>query len=513
MLKTRIIVGFTVVLMILSVYTSAGLGNARTSSPNRDLTMSALGLKGQIDVRRLPTLRGPDMPATIPFNTQGTTLLRTGQQASLPDEAASQNVAVQRAFNGLTLADNVAVTGFLVTPPDVQIAVGPSNTLEMVNIVGAIFSKGGARETTFSLASFFNAGNDFLSDPKVLFDASSGRWFASVIDENTLSVSIAVSESSDATGSFCLFSIPSAPNFPDQPIIGVSNDKLVVSINLFSSHSFLGAQFFVLNKSQLTACSTSVDIFTSTPDRTVFSVHPVQSLTSTTTEFMVSTLPSRSGGLVFLYSVHGVPPGLVTVSRTALTVSTIDSPPHAVQLGSNLKLDTGDFRVQDAFWSNNALWLAHANACVPSGDTVIRSCIHLVELNTLTSSVVQDFNFGSSGSYLLYPALRPDARGNLLVIYGFSSASDFPGLKVTEQATTDAPNTLETPLLLQAGFGPVELTFGCSVTRGCRYGDYFSAAVDPSSPNVVWVAGEFGSGETFRSFGGGWATELGTITG
>ncbi len=497
------VIGLAIALIILSASTSLGLGYARTVSPRNDFTPGTLGLRGQVDVRVLPAVGDLGTPLTAPVNPQGTNAGRS----------ASHDVAIQQAFGGLTLSDDVAVTGFLVTPPDVAMAVGPSNTMEMVNIVGAIFTKTGGRVSTFSLDSFFMAGTDPLTDPKVLFDAVSGRWFASVIDEATLTVNIAVSTTSDAAGSFCLFSIPAAPNFPDQPIIGVSNDKFVVSVNLFSTHAFLGAQFFVLNKSQLTACSTTVDTFTSAPDPTVFSVHPVQSLTSTATEFMVSTLPSSANGLVFLYSVNGVPPGIVTVSRVTLTVSAIAAPPHAVQLGSKHDLDTGDFRVQDAFWSNNVLWLAHGNACVPSGDTKTRSCIHLVKINTLTPSIVQDFNFGASGSYFFYPALRVDGLGNLLLVFGFSSLSDFPGVKVTEQATTDTPGTLETPLLLQAGLGPVELTFACSHSRGCRYGDYFSAGVDPSNTSLIWVAGEFGSGTTFGKFGGGWATELGTITG
>ncbi len=42
------------------------------------------------------------------------------------------------AFDGLDNDDNGEITGFIVRPPDPQLAVGPDHVFEMINIVGRI---------------------------------------------------------------------------------------------------------------------------------------------------------------------------------------------------------------------------------------------------------------------------------------------------------------------------------------------------------------------------------------
>lgn len=83
------------------------------------------------------------------------------------------------------------------SPPDVQVAAsseGPSNYIvEMVNLDGAIYTKSGTLIKAFGLNEFFNpsdnsfskSNDDDLTDPLLLFDDSSGRWFASISDTTT----------------------------------------------------------------------------------------------------------------------------------------------------------------------------------------------------------------------------------------------------------------------------------------------------------------------------------------
>lgn len=147
-----------------------------------------------------------------------------------------------------------------LTPPDVQVAAGPDSIMEMINLEGQIWTKGGIPAgPPFGLADFYGTGSDFISDPKVFYDNSSQRWFTSITDVSTDTVKVAVSDSNDPTNSiFCLYSIPSSnSSLPDQPIIGVSNDKFVVSVNDFDflSGQFKYAQFWVINKGDMLACS------------------------------------------------------------------------------------------------------------------------------------------------------------------------------------------------------------------------------------------------------------------
>src|SRR5438093_13537891 len=96
----------------------------------------------------------------------------------------------------------------------------------------------------------------------------------------------------------------------------------------------------------------------------------------------------------------------------------------------------------------------------------------------------QDMTFGAAGQYYYHPALRPDAFGNLHVVFSSSSSSSDMDVRVTGRAAGDALNTLQASTQLRAGGGAQTASSG-------RTGDYSGAAVDPSAPATVWVMGVY----------------------
>src|SRR2546428_12496272 len=198
-----------------------------------------------------------------------------------------------------------------------------------------------------------------------------------------------------------------------------------------------------------------------------------------------------------LCPVTGVPPGLVLVTPQNLGIRATTVPPSAPQLGSRSTLDTADNRVQDAMWADDRLWLALADGCIPAGDNRVRSCVRLIEVDTANGTISQDFDLGISGKYLFYPALRTDAADNLVVVFGYSSATEYPEMRVATRSVHDPPNTIGAPQVIRVGEGPE--ASGCPNNSVCRYGDYFGASQDPSRPGIVWGAGEYGTAT-------GWAT-------
>src|SRR2546426_1500132 len=403
------------------------------------------------------------------------------------------------SFEGLHFGTNGPYSNRL-TPPDVQVAVGPNHVVEMVNVLGRISTKQGVEVRTFLLDSFFGVpSTDFISDPKIHFDTASGRWFTSITDVTTGRVLLEVSKSDDPAGLWNAYSVSTITGCADQPLVGFSDLVVIISANDFSSctsgnPSYLGVQYWVLNKTDLLTGATPRTMSFG-PDPTLFSVHPVQSLRSTDTQFMVST-GSGPTSTRTLFSVTGVPPGVVLVSQQNLGIRSAAVPPSAPQLGSRSTLDTANNRIQDAMWAEN-LWLTFEDGCIPAGDNRVRSCVRLIEVDTVNASIAQDFDVGISGKYLFYPALRTDAESNLVVVFGDSSASDYPEMRVATRSVHDPPNTIGTPQVIRAGEGPE--TSGCPNNSVCRYADYFGASQDPSDPGIVWVAGEYGTST-------GWAT-------
>src|SRR5207247_9613768 len=206
------------------------------------------------------------------------------------------------------------------------------------------------------------------------------------------------------------------PVRPDQPLFGFTDLVVVVSANDFSSCTsgnplYLGVQYWVLNKTDLVS-GAPARTMSFGPDPTLFSVHPVQSLGPTDTQFMVSTGSGPTSTLT-LFTVIGVPPGLVLVSKLNLGIRSTAVPPSAPQRGSKSTLDTADNRVPDAMWPEDRLWLSLDDGCLPAGDNPVRSCVRLIEVDTVHGTIAQDFAVRVLGNYLFYPALLTDADGTL----------------------------------------------------------------------------------------------------
>ncbi len=385
------------------------------------------------------------------------------------------------------------------SPPDVQIAVGPDHVVEMVNTSEEIWQKHGLPITTISLYDFFSvAQSDFLSDPRIFFDSASNRWFASILDVSADSVKVAVSETADPTKNWNIYDISFGTNCPDQPAIAANDDKFVVSANDFANcltnPTPVGAQYFVIDKAQLIQGNPNPSMKSFGPDATEFSIMPAISLDSTSTMYMVSAYGSTS--TLNLYSISGAVPN-VSSQTLALAMHPINIPPEAAQKGTSTPLATNDDRILDAVWYNGKLWLSLTDSCIPVGDSQARSCVRLVEIDTGTSTIIQDFDLGTAGSYYFYPAISIDENGALYVIFGYSSSTSYPGLMFTTQTITDNPNQLEPIQILKTGSAPD--------TSG-RYGDYFDAAQDPSNMTNVFVAGEYHSIASSQS---PWSTFIG----
>ena len=86
-----------------------------------------------------------------------------------------------------------------------QVGAGAKYVVEMVNLDGAIYAKNGTLLKSFGLEFLFNPkekgfqGSDVrMSDPALLFDNVSGRWFASISDISGHSIRVAVSKTEDA---------------------------------------------------------------------------------------------------------------------------------------------------------------------------------------------------------------------------------------------------------------------------------------------------------------------------
>ena len=200
-----------------------------------------------------------------------------------------------------------------------QVAAGPGFVVEMVNLAARVWRTApgvpSQEAQTIALGTFFRAGaTDRLTDPRVLYDAPSGRWFASISNLDTSSVMLAVSRGADPTGVWSTYSF-GASGCADQPRLGLSDSAVVIAADIFSSCDsnfapLLGGELWVLNKQQLLDGAPSIASQVYGPDRSLDGLAPVQSLSPTGTEYAVS-VENPSSRVVHLYTIDGVPPGAV----------------------------------------------------------------------------------------------------------------------------------------------------------------------------------------------------------
>src|SRR5205807_4641134 len=106
-----------------------------------------------------------------------------------------------------------------------------------------------------------------LSDPRIIYDSASGRWFAAqiTVDNTGNKVLVARSNTSDPTGAWKATSFTGNAGFADFPTLGLDANGVYVGTNNFtnSTGTFTGASLFSIPKSDLTASTPSVTHMTS----------------------------------------------------------------------------------------------------------------------------------------------------------------------------------------------------------------------------------------------------------
>jgi hypothetical protein len=436
-------------------------------------------------------------------------------------------------------------------PPDIQLAVSSKYVMETVNSEAAIYTKTGNLIKKFGLEFLFNlpsresSDSHSITDPVLLFDSATNgtqsnshnnsnsndnnrRWFASISDVTTHSIRIAVSKTSDPTGIWRTYNFPFeslANNCSDQPFIAVSDNKLIISVNTWSNNcdwlnnnntisspKFRGVQFVIADKNDLLAEQqlAHVKSMQSVPDTRYFSLRPVLNLSPTTALFLVTTddfnrdkmqmltidgqlsnlhISKNISGNIHITSIS--PDGIQPITFSTIYSNNDDNGGQQETLATVKKkhpeylVHTGDARVQSPIWYKGKLWLALNVGCFINGDTQNRSCIRIIEIDTNTSKVIQDFNIGNIGASLYYPALSIDKSGNNMgIIFGYSSSDTHLSLLVGSGSIKNDNsifNSFKYFLFLKNG---------TANSLSTRYGDYFSAVLDPSEPNSIWVAGQ-----------------------
>ena len=226
------------------------------------------------------------------------------QPPSPPGTHVVSNPGAATGFNGLTHADQrnagtgqYVNTQFSLEPPDQGLCVGHGFVIEPINLAFAVYNKSGTRLTAVTaLNQFYNRSpainrttgvtGDFLSDPKCYWDPVGQRFIQTILEVdapgvfngvatvNGTHVLIAVSQTSNPTGKWNLYSLDTTDNgangtpahagcpcLPDQPLLGANRDGVFIDTNEFQNNTsffFNGAQMYALGRAALESGASSV---------------------------------------------------------------------------------------------------------------------------------------------------------------------------------------------------------------------------------------------------------------
>jgi len=162
-------------------------------------------------------------------------------------------------FEGLSNQDNFNIFGFRVNPPDPNGEVGPNNYVEIINLVFGVYDKAGnllvGPVDTGTLWSGFPVSDctDPSGDPVVLYDQFMDRWILSQFTTAGPEYfnCVAVSTTSDPTGSYYRYAFSTGLNFPDYPKYGNWTDSYVITTREFGPTIEYGIGVYALEKNKM----------------------------------------------------------------------------------------------------------------------------------------------------------------------------------------------------------------------------------------------------------------------
>lgn len=386
-------------------------------------------------------------------------------------------------------------------PPDTNGAVGATQYVQLVNVSLGIFDKTtGALLLPIANIDTLWAGfggpcetnND--GDPVVKYDRKAKRWLISQLEiaSQPYTECVAVSTTSDATGSYNRYAFSYGNDFDDYPKFGIWPDGYYVTYNIFlNGQSFIGAKLCALHRAK-----------------------------------MLKGKPATQQCFQLSSAYGGVLPG----DRDGATLPPAGSPEYFVNYGTN-SLNLWKFHVDWVTPANTTLSapinipvpaftpVCNGGTCIPQPGTTQQldsladrlmyrlayrnfgsheslvvnhsvkagagSGVRWYELRTpATPTLFQSGTFAPDSSFRWMGSVAMDKVGDMAVGYSLSSSTTFPTIAYTGRVPSDPAGTMESEKIVKAGAG--------SQNGGLnRWGDYSGMALDPTDDCTFYYTNEY----------------------
>jgi hypothetical protein len=403
-------------------------------------------------------------------------------------------------------------------PPDPDLAVGPRHVVTTVNTRVAFFDKfTGAKGFDQSLGKdgFFTlpANVDyFLSDPRVVFDKGSGRFYLSMMEvqygTKRSFIHLGVSKTADPYQGWHTYrfettaTVDGQKHWMDFPMLGFGRDGIVLAGNLFpfaTNAAGWGSRIATIRKSSVLSGGSAVIHFFN--EKASFGIQPMRH--NETAADRVYAVNARYLNALQVYcwtNLAGTPSMQKLIEPPAknaqvLVVNQMD-PPAAAPSARGRYLDSIDGRLLGTYFRGGSLYCAQA---VAQSSTEKRPQIRWYEISvngwpTNGSQIPTIRQRGvitaPAGAAFTIPQIAANRDGDAAIVYTRASDSIVADIMASVRRASDPLHSMGTPTVLHTSPGGF---FGTSTdpNRPARWGDFFGLAVDPTDELSFWAAAQY----------------------
>jgi Cep192 domain 4 len=454
-----------------------------------------------------------------PFSPRILDILPTGPDRAMPVNAVpdpalqeqvlpSVNATLGLNFEGLGLGQYGFVLQF--APPDTNGVVGATQYVQWVNVDFAVFNK-----NTGALVAGPTPGNAIWAgfggecqfqndgDPIVQYDKIANRWILTqfAVTNTPFRQCVAVSTTSDATGTYNRYEFLFGNQFNDYPKLGVWPDGYYISFNNFlNGLSFTGPNACAMDRTAMLAGAAA----------TIICFQQASNQNTMLPADMDGTIQPAAGepgfflnfgvNSVKLWKLHpdfAVPANSTFTGPTTLSVAnftqgcnrTCVAQPNTTNrldmLGDRLMYRLAYRKFADG---HEALVTSHS----------ITTGYRWYEIRDPNGSptVFQQGTFAPDTSTRWMGSIAMDQNGNIGMGYTVGSSTIFPSVFFTGRNPGDPLGAMQTEQAIVNGSG--------SQTSPTRWGDYSAMTIDPADDCTFWYTQEYS--KTTGSFS--WNTRI-----
>jgi hypothetical protein len=415
-------------------------------------------------------------------------------------------------------------------PPDANGTVGPAHFVEFINGSFTIYDKVTGNNVRVADVDFWSSAgliispNSALTDPRIIYDPASQRWFASQVDVNASAADptlfannflLGVSAGSDPGGAwqgFLFRADPKTGNFADFPTLGVDANAVYISGDMFhGSNNPVGPSLVSVPKADLLAASPTI------AHRTMFGVMDY-SVRGEILQPVTCSDGTSSGNILAVGDIgmdsnpHSNLVSFAVLNATG-TNATLTAPtsipvsPYVVPFDSDLGFPmftpmqpdgTTMLDGNDARFSARVYAVAGVIYAVHNTEINNHIAIRWYRINATNRTLIESGDITNPALDLFFPSIAVNPNGTVVIACNGSSSNTPVSCYAIVGQTVNGFTTFASPLLLQPGatsyHGDDELLEQLlGAPASSRWGDYSAISVDPSDPTRFWTIGMYPS--------------------